>query len=337
MKKILSILLSLSVIASSAVAVSAAEYVNTGSYGDDPFFTFEAIEIDPEVYEYAMEEEVPEGATPYQISVDVINLPDLTYAKSGKGTRIGTLNLTMYCDISKIEAIQTMNANEMAEEWLGDYEDETYKYGWMGITSDNAALNGINNSISVSKLVSSASDGFPTKKDHQDLDVDGVLEDAIVLWVLVTEPVEITKLDGTIQINYDGLENYDSYQSNGVASGYVIGGSEGGEEGGDNDDTAIEMVAGNQNIVGGRHDGKAAISAPEAVAVEGIAKITVENSADADRVEEWVAPTTLGNGKTKVLAVVTYDKAAMAGTTFTVKYLNAALEAIKTFTYTVGQ
>ncbi len=98
---------------------------------------------------------------------------------------------------------------------------------------------------------------------------------------------------------------------------------------------ATEMVAGVDNITAEAHRGKSSISAPEVVAVADIAKITVENSAEAGRVDEWEAPKTLGNGKTNVLAIVTFDKAAMAGTTFTVKYLNSALDAIKTFTYKV--
>lgn len=331
MKKILSILLSLSVLAGSAVAVSAEEYVNEGSYGEHPFYTFEAIEIEPEVYEYAMMEAVPDGATAYQLSIDVINLPDLTWARSGGGTRIGTLNVTLYCDITKLVKIQTMNTVEKTEAWLGDYAGETYKYGCMAITSDNAAINGINNSISVSKACTSATDGFPTVTGDAALDADGVLEDAIILWVVATEPVEITKMDGTVIINNGSLLDYDSYQSNGVASGYVIGGTA-GDEGGETV-TPVAMDAGVE-VAEGPYAGMTSVSAPEAVEVDAITNITVANDKDASKTLSWTAPTAFGDGKTKVLPILVFDETANADSTFTITLWNAET-AVKIFTHAV--
>lgn len=100
--------------------------------------------------------------------------------------------------------------------------------------------------------------------------------------------------------------------------------------------TPVAMDAGVE-IAEGPHAGKTSVSAPEAVAVADFAKIEITNDVDTSKTLEWTAPTTLGDGKTNVLAVLVFDKAAMAGSTFTVKYLNAASEAIKIFTHAVAQ
>ncbi len=110
------------------------------------------------------------------------------------------------------------------------------------------------------------------------------------------------------------------------------------EEGGDEPTiTPVDMVAGVDSIANGPHAGKATISTPvaEAVDFEGLEKITVECTAEAERVEEWVAPATLGDGKSNVIAVVAFDKAALAGETFTVKFLGALDAVLKVFTYEV--
>lgn len=107
------------------------------------------------------------------------------------------------------------------------------------------------------------------------------------------------------------------------------------EEGGETV-TPVAMDAGVE-IAEGPYAGMTSVSAPEAVAVADFAKIEITNDVDTSKTLEWTAPTTLGDGKTNVLAVLVFDKVEMAGSTFTVKYLNAASEAIKIFTHEVTE
>lgn len=104
---------------------------------------------------------------------------------------------------------------------------------------------------------------------------------------------------------------------------------EGGEE-------EVSLVAGVESITTpGKHNGKASFSASAGIATTGLTKITVKNSTDADRVEEWEAPATYGEGITKVLPIVTYNKVTeLIGSTFTVEFWNAT-EVFKTLTYKV--
>lgn len=322
MKKIISLLSALAIFSSVAVTGFAATYNPSEEAGADS---------KPQIVGYLADELDPDGYP--MIQFKVVNNEALSYAYSkGKYTSNGI-------DMISIEIYLDEEVFNIADSWPALHESMAAA-SLSGGADPNGAGNDSNCVVfnfkaqtvatylkELPEYMFSISVAF-----NDGYDVDNIPSDAITYGETMMSYQKYAA--STTRTNYttygvNSVSNFD-YPLTVVFEGTA-------EEGGDNDDTAIEMVAGNQNIVGGRHDGKAAISAPEAVAVEGIAKITVENSADADRVEEWVAPTTLGNGKTKVLAVVTYDKAAMAGTTFTVKYLNAALEAIKTFTYTVGQ
>lgn len=114
----------------------------------------------------------------------------------------------------------------------------------------------------------------------------------------------------------------------------VVGdGGQGGEEGGEGE---VTLVAGVEEITTeGRHQGKASFSASTGVATTGLTKITVKNSTDNERVEEWEAPATYGDGSTKVLPIVTYNKnAGLGGSIFTVDFYKGS-EIFKTLTYTV--
>lgn len=105
--------------------------------------------------------------------------------------------------------------------------------------------------------------------------------------------------------------------------------SQGGETG------ATEMDLG-VDVTEGLYQGKTTISTPEAVLAADVATIEVSNDKSGEP-QTAALPTLMGAGKTKVLTIIAFDKVAMAGSTFTIKYLNAASEAIKTFTYSVAE
>lgn len=99
--------------------------------------------------------------------------------------------------------------------------------------------------------------------------------------------------------------------------------------------TPVDMVAG-VDVTEGLYQGKTTISTPEAVVAADVATIEVSNDKSGEP-QTAALPTLMGAGKTKVLTIIAFDKVAMAGSTFTIKYLNAASEAIKTFTYSVAE
>lgn len=198
MKKILASMLSIALLASSFVVAFAVE--------GDPIGEVSSIkELTKEQYETVMADHdgqtLEDGETAYEISIDLKNLPDLkrggATGTSG-GVRIGNSEVSLYVD--KPENVSY--AIQMDASMKDDFDLSAEKFSPMKYTSEMNQLDG--------KIVSLFQPGtapaacFPQKTAQETLDVDGVLKDAFVVYVVTSGPVTITSIKSDITIVTNG-------------------------------------------------------------------------------------------------------------------------------------
>ncbi len=314
MKKLLSAVLSLALAATSFVTVFA---------GNEPDITVSVSELTTEKYEAVMMDTLPDGTTPYQISVGFKNLPDLTWARSGGGVRLGSFAVKLFTDITKVSKIQGMNVDQQTEDWGADL------YGYLKVANDNIALNSLDNSISIVKAVTAAGDAFPYVTADATKDVDGKLDDAIVFYIAIKEPITITKTNAQITINNGGMgsdkETLTTVQN-------------------DNLDIAIGKTTppapSEKAAVAGKaiEDGFKTFSTDAAIefAVDATPTIEISKSGTTDKLTETLGSGVIGEGKTKIIPIVSYKigrHGVAAGDIFTIKVTNGT--DTSSWTYTV--
>lgn len=198
MKKFLSMVLSLSMIASAMVAFATTSFAGE----TDPHATIASVTpLEQAKYESVMMSKLGDGNSAYEVVVDLDNLPTLNWARGGSGERVGSVIidlLTSATDLAKIVKVQGINANEKTEDWGAD------KYGYFkpnGITT-----NSIKNAISIVCAPSDNTSSYPYANTDV-LPTDGKLSGAFVFYVETKGSVTITGINSDITINHNVATN----------------------------------------------------------------------------------------------------------------------------------
>lgn len=210
--------------------------------------------------------------------------------------------------------------NYVIEDMLSNFEGEMAIYNAWGSLSYNNYASG--DDAAVKYLSTDTDSGYIIKDGDEDEDMYPYKSAGVIL----TAADNIAA--GTYDIVVKAIVS-DSTVGDIVSTKTMTITVEGEEE-------EVSLVAGVDSITTpGKHNGKASFSASAGIATTGLTKITVKNSTDADRVEEWEAPATYGDGISMVLPIVTYNKVAeLINSIFTVEFYNED-GVFKTLTYKV--
>ena len=208
MKKLFSALLAVAMIASSFVTVMAERDIDNGMYAS----VQSATEISLDQYDWVLGNEEPTDSSlkAYELVIDLNQIPyDLGYSKTASNAanyRLATYSLDFYTDIDKIE-----NVAYITEDLVTGYADETEdendedpKYGV--VSNPSANLNVEKRSINLLAAPQALAGTFPTSASEAKLDVYdeetgyGTLTDAFVVYVLVSAPITITKIQSDMSL-----------------------------------------------------------------------------------------------------------------------------------------